>query len=304
MRAIIKAALGALLGADNFRRTEMNYSEYMANPDRRCAIVAHRGVWSDAPENSLLSIRRAIEADYDVVEIDVRRTADGEFVLLHDDTLQRMTGLDEAPEQMSFEEVTSLTLRNRNGGTGNPTTAEKVPGLRDVFELTRDRIFIHLDIKHRNVIPEVLAYAKKMGVEKQVDFWADLKSESDLAWIRANITSHDVAFIARSHLEHDDWRQQVELVFDLKPLICEASFRELSQVDTIQQRFHDAGITLWVNTLDSVASAGFTDSVALKDPDGVWGRLLRAGFSAIQTDEMVALDAYLDKLEHAPEAAR
>ncbi len=280
----------------------MNYFEYMADQDRRCAIVAHRGIWSDAPENSLLAIKRAIEAGYDVVEIDVRRTADGEFVLLHDDTLERMTGVDSEPEQLTLAELTSLALRNRDGGPKNSFTGEKLPSLRDVFALTRDRIFIHLDIKHRHVIPEVLAYARKMGVDKQVDFWADLKTEADLAWIRDNITSQGVPFIARTHLEHDDWRKQVKLVFELKPPICEVSFRDLSQVDAIQQRFQGAGITLWVNTLDSVASPGFTDSAALKDPNAIWGRLLRAGFSAIQTDEMAALRSYLET--HNPEILR
>ncbi|KAH7183910.1 glycerophosphoryl diester phosphodiesterase [Fusarium oxysporum] len=246
----------------------MNYIEYIANPHRQCAIVAHGGLWNEAPENSLLSIRRAMEAGYNVVEIDVRRTADGKLVLLHDSTLDRMAGIDKKPEE------------NRDGGPNNPFTKEKVPSLRDVFELTCNKIFIHLDIKHRHVIPEVLDYAQKMGIEKQVDFWADLKTELDLAWIKANITTHNVPFIARTHLEHD-WREQAKLALELKPLICEASFRDLSQVDAMKQQFHDAGIALWVNTIDSVASPGFTDSAALEDPDKVWGRLLRAGFSAI-----------------------
>lgn len=278
----------------------MNYFDYMADPHRQCAIVAHRGIWDDAPENSLLSMRRAIEAGYDVVEIDVRRTADGEFVLLHDDTLERMIGVDMEPEQLTLKELTSLALRNRDGGPENPVTEEKLPGLRDVFELTRDRIFIHLDIKHRHFIPEVLAYARKMGVDRQVDFWADLKTEEDLQWIRANITSKNVPFIARTHLEHDDADEQVELVFRLKPFVCEASFKDLSQVERIQQRFRNAGIMLWVNTLDSVASPGFTDSSALKDPDAIWGRLLRAGFSAIQTDEMAVLRSYLETHNRRP----
>lgn len=272
----------------------MNYFEYMADPRRQCAIVAHRGIWSDAPENSLLSIGRAIAAGYDIVEIDVRRTADGEFVLLHDDTLERMTGVDRQPEQMTLEELTSLSLRNRDGGPRNPVTDEKLPSLREVFELTRNRIFIHLDIKHRHVIPDVLDFARKMEVEKQVDFWADLKSHADLEWIRSNITEQNVPFIARTHLGDADWRKQIKLACELKPLICEASFRDLSQVEAVQKRFRDAGITLWVNTLDSVASPGFTDSAAVKDPDAVWGRLLRAGFSAIQTDEMAALRSYLE----------
>ncbi|KAF5964481.1 glycerophosphodiester phosphodiesterase 1 [Fusarium coicis] len=255
----------------------MNYSEYFADPHRH-----------------LLSVRRAIEADYNVVEIDVRCTADGEFVLLHDITLERMTGVDWKPEELTLGELISLPLRNRDGGPNNPSTEEKLPSLRDVFELTRDKIYIHLDIKHRHVIPEVLAYARKMGVDKQVDFWADLKTGDDLAWIKANITLHEVPFIARPHLEHDDWQQQVRFIRELKPLICEASFRDISQVDEIKQHFHEAGINLWVNTLDSVASSGFTDSAALGNPEAVWSRLLRACFSAIQTDEMAALRSFLD----------
>ncbi|PWE53659.1 glycerophosphodiester phosphodiesterase [Metarhizobium album] len=272
----------------------MNYFEYMADPHRRCAIVAHRGIWTDAPENSLLAIRRAIEAGYDVVEIDVRKTSDGEFVLLHDDTLERVAGIDTAPEQMTLKDLTGVALRNRDGGPENALTEEMLPSLRDVFELTRDRIFIHLDIKHRHVIPDVLAYAKACGVDSQVDFWADLKTEADLDWIQANVVSQGVPFIARTHLEHDTADEQVELVFRLKPFVCEASFKDLSQIERIQQRFHDAGITLWVNTLDSVASPGFTDTAALKNPDAIWGRLLRAGFSSIQTDEMAALRNYLN----------
>ncbi|NSY41929.1 glycerophosphodiester phosphodiesterase family protein [Agrobacterium tumefaciens] len=271
----------------------MNYFDYMTDPHRQCAIVAHRGVWQDAPENSLLSIQRAIDAGYDVVEIDVRRTLDGEFVLLHDDTLERMAGLTSEPEQLTLEDLTSILLRNRDGGPGNALTEQKLPSLRDVFELTRDKILIHLDIKHRHVIPEVLVYAKTMGVDQQVDFWADLRTEDDLAWIESNITSKGVPFIARTHLEHDDADAQVDLVFRLKPLICEISFKDIAQVEAIRQRFQNAGITLWVNTLDGVASPGFTDTAAVKDPDAIWGRLLRAGFCAVQTDEMEKLRSYI-----------
>ena len=46
-------------------------------------------------------------------------------------------------------------------------------------------------------------------------------------------------------------------------------------------------------TLDSVSCAGFTDTAALKDPDAIWGRLIDAGVSAIQTDEPEALRAYI-----------
>ena len=54
-------------------------------------VVAHRGNWSIAPENSLAAIDSAIQMKVDIVEIDIRKTKDGELVLMHDDTVDRTT---------------------------------------------------------------------------------------------------------------------------------------------------------------------------------------------------------------------
>lgn len=272
----------------------MNYFDYMADRARPCAIVAHRGIWREAPENSLRAIEQAIAAKCDVVEIDVRRSADGELVLLHDDTLERMTGVDAWPEYLTAQELTRLRLRDRDGGKANSPTDEVLPRLNDVFALTRDRIFIHLDVKHRDVIPDVIACAKEMRVDQQVDFWADLKTNADLDRVRREIVSHEVPLIARIRLEEADAERQLALALKLKPFVCEVSFRDLAQVATVRGLFENDGTALWVNTLDPVASPGFTDSAALRDPDAVWGRLLDAGFSSIQTDETEALRSFID----------
>ncbi|MGZ9720418.1 glycerophosphodiester phosphodiesterase family protein [Rhizobium miluonense] len=272
----------------------MNYIDYIADPARDCAIVVHRGIWRAAPENSLLSIERAISAGYDVVEIDVRRSNDGELFLLHDDTLERMAGRDQEPEALTLQQLSSLSLRDRDGGEANPMTEEKLPSLKDVFDLTRGRIFIHLDVKRRHMIPDVIACARAMGVDQQVDFWGDLKTGEDLAWIRANVSAQAVPFMAKTRLEAPDVGSQLDLLFQLNPFLCEIYFDRLEQVAERQALFRKAGIALWVNTLDSVSCAGFTDSTALKDPEAIWGRLIDAGISAIQTDEAAALRAYLD----------
>ena len=271
-----------------------SYVDHIADPDRSGAIVAHRGVWRAAPENSLLAVERAISAGYEVVEIDVRRSSDGEFFLLHDDTLDRMAGLDREPEALTLQQLSSLKLRNRDGGETNEVTDERLPSLKDVFDLTRGRIFIHLDVKHREMIPDVIACARSMGVDQQVDFWGDLKSQQDLSWIREAVEPHAVPFMAKTRLNATDAATQFELLFKLNPFLCEIYFDRLEQVAEQSARFRDLGIALWVNTLDSVSCAGFTDTAALKDPDAIWGRLIDAGISAIQTDEPEALKAYID----------
>lgn len=54
-------------------------------------IGAHRGQWRDFPENSLPGITEAIADGAEIVEIDVRLTADGVPVLMHDETVDRTT---------------------------------------------------------------------------------------------------------------------------------------------------------------------------------------------------------------------
>lgn len=271
----------------------MDYADYIADPARDCAIVVHRGVWRAAPENSLAAIEQAIAAGYDVVEIDVRRSSDGEFFLLHDDTLDRMTGLDRALEALTSQQLSDLTLRDRDGGEANPMTSERLPSLKEVFDLTRGRIFLHLDVKHREMIPGVIDCARAMGVDRQVDFWGDLKSRDDLTWIRDNASPEMVLFMAKTRLGSPDADSQLDLLLQLNPLLCEIYFDRLEQLSQRKALFEEAGIRLWVNTLDSVSCAGFTDSAALENPQAIWGRLIDAGVSAIQTDEPEALKACL-----------
>ncbi|SIR95675.1 glycerophosphodiester phosphodiesterase [Natronorubrum thiooxidans] len=56
-------------------------------PDTRPTIIGHRGAEGLAPPNTIASIKRALEVGVDGVELDVRRTSDGEFLLFHDPVL-------------------------------------------------------------------------------------------------------------------------------------------------------------------------------------------------------------------------
>ena len=54
-------------------------------------VAAHRGFSEKYPENTMEAFRAAIELDVDEIETDVRVTADGELVLIHDETVNRTT---------------------------------------------------------------------------------------------------------------------------------------------------------------------------------------------------------------------
>ena len=81
--------------------------------------IAHRGLHTDFPENTLPAFSAAIEHGY-AIETDVRLTADGKWIVFHDDTLARMTGDERRADACTLAEIRALSI----GGEAIPTLAE------------------------------------------------------------------------------------------------------------------------------------------------------------------------------------
>jgi glycerophosphoryl diester phosphodiesterase len=71
--------------------------------------IAHRGDWRDAPENTLAAFAAAARAGADMVEIDIRLTADGRVAVAHDPTLERVWGDPRPVAELTFAEVRAVT---------------------------------------------------------------------------------------------------------------------------------------------------------------------------------------------------
>ena len=99
-------------------------------------IIGHRGACALEPENTLRSVRRAIADGADMIEIDVR-LADGEVVVIHDDTLERTTDGHGPLHEIPFQE-----LRRLDAGDG-----ELIPTLQEVLDLTLGRLPLNIEIK-------------------------------------------------------------------------------------------------------------------------------------------------------------
>ena len=123
------------------------------------AIIAHRGARSLAPENTLAAARKAHAVGADLWETDVAVTADGQLVLMHDDSMMRTTDVAERfPDRIPapFSTYTLAEIRTLDAGSwferddpfGQVAAGavsredlaayrgEKVPTLREAFELT------------------------------------------------------------------------------------------------------------------------------------------------------------------------
>jgi glycerophosphoryl diester phosphodiesterase len=101
--------------------------------------IGHRGAMGHEPENTLLSIRKAIALGVDGVEIDVYNLEDN-LVVIHDRDLSRTTNGTGYLENSSFSYVRSL-----DAGKG-----EQVPTLKEVFETVDRQVIVNIELKGSN----------------------------------------------------------------------------------------------------------------------------------------------------------
>ena len=70
--------------------------------------LAHRGDWSEAPENTVAAFRAAERGGADMIELDIRRAADGAVVVVHDPTLERVWGSPLAVADATLAELAQI----------------------------------------------------------------------------------------------------------------------------------------------------------------------------------------------------
>ncbi len=136
------------------------------------AVLAHRGDCKHAPENTLAAFRQAAKMGVDGIEFDVKLTADGKVIVLHDQTLDRTTN--------GHGDVSSFTLaalQELNASVRFPELVppEKIPTLDEVFEFAGDRLYMNVELKNYStpfdrLVPAVVEHVKRHGLEKRVFF--------------------------------------------------------------------------------------------------------------------------------------
>lgn len=110
----------------------------------RPAVIAHRGGAAIWPENTLYALQQAAGIGVDIIEMDVRRTADGVLVLMHDSSVERTTNGIGTVGQLTLAELQRLdaayhwsddggkTYRYRNQDITVPTITEVFSALPEV----------------------------------------------------------------------------------------------------------------------------------------------------------------------------
>ncbi len=143
-------------------------------------LTAHRGLSSVAPENTAAALEQAGKAGYYAAEFDIAPTSDGVWILMHDDTVDRMTDGEGEISSFTYEEISELKIDGGNGVKDYPD--EKIITLEDAIAICR-KYSMRPMIEVKGGSPEdmrsVINAVRMSGIEDAliIDFDADRLKE-------------------------------------------------------------------------------------------------------------------------------
>ncbi|MCX3059188.1 glycerophosphodiester phosphodiesterase [Streptomyces beihaiensis] len=147
-------------------------------PHERIQVVAHRGASDDAPEHTLAAYKKAIEDGADALECDVRLTADGHLVCVHDRRVNRTSNGRGAVSALELADLAALDFgswKDREEGPdwASSATDTSVLTLERLLELVADagrRVELAIETKHPTrwagqVEERLLLLLKRFGLD-------------------------------------------------------------------------------------------------------------------------------------------
>jgi glycerophosphoryl diester phosphodiesterase len=110
-------------------------------------VIAHRGASSYAPENTFAAFDLALRMGARQIELDVQTTADGEVVVIHDDTVDRTT---DGTGPVAAHTLAALQALDAGARFGGAFAGERIPLFEALLERYRGRAHLHVELKGRS----------------------------------------------------------------------------------------------------------------------------------------------------------
>ena len=255
--------------------------------NKEIMVVAHRGDWRHAPENSLQAIQNCIDMGVDMVEIDIRETKDGQLVLMHDETIDRTTRASGLVKDWTLDSLRMLKLVDGLG----VETPHTIPTLEEALLLAKDKILINLD-KSYGIFDKCYAVMQKTGTLDQVV----IKGAKTRLEVEQEFGEYldEVFFMPIVRLPHPDAQTTVDDYLDNRlPVAFEFTVPQdtiglIDYFDDIRER----GAGVWVNSLWAHHNGGHDDERAALDPT-TYDWFVENHVDMIQTDRPALLLEYL-----------
>jgi glycerophosphoryl diester phosphodiesterase len=261
-------------------------------------VTAHRGGdWRNDPENSLQSLKRAAALGVDIVEMDLKRTKDGQLVLMHDKTLDRTTTGSGPVSDHALDEVNTLTLR---AGTHHQTSYKIPTFTQELVAAKENNVILDVDTGwdyFPQVMREVDANHAVGRVIVNVNPNTSLEDFQKLNGpLPATVTVMIVVEMKRPDAEHIIGSYIPHRRTIIQCIFADDQLSFLQHTKDIAHQF-----PVWMNGLWPEQNGGHDDDRAadLGQMDQSWGWLISHGARILQTDRPRELVDYLRKKDLA-----
>lgn len=224
-------------------------------------LIAHRGASSEAPENTLSAIRKAIEYSVDLVEFDVHLSRDGIPVVLHDSHIDRTTN---SHEHIHIEDLDLKAIKQLDAGSWfDPAYKdERIPTLEEVLNLKRNGVGLMIELKRGNAEPKTLVKAiiatlNKVGIDPKAEriligtFSFEIINE-------LKIQAPEFPIIGNVYDDH-----LVPELLAMEDLSYAGVWYKHIDANLIRN-FHESGKEVWAFTVDDVETVRFLLSIHTK----------------------------------------
>ena len=121
---------------------DTNFDDLFTN-EVNVKIIAHRGGGTEAIENTVKGVEKAIELGADGTEIDIRRTIDGHYIINHDNNFSRLCSDSRKPERMTLAEIKQLEIHDPNF----PNEVGEVATIEEMLDAVKGRIKLFIELK-------------------------------------------------------------------------------------------------------------------------------------------------------------
>ncbi|MEJ1239521.1 glycerophosphodiester phosphodiesterase family protein [Chryseolinea sp. T2] len=229
---------------------------------KKLIVIAHRGDHTTAPENTLKAFSDAIATGVDYVEVDVRASSDGELVVMHDATIDRMTTSHGKLSDLKWSDIKQLMVSDKKHPEfGN----HKVPLFAEVLKICKGKIGIYLDFKDGD-IEKAWRLIQEFDMENRVVVYLN-KEEQLQGW-----RSHAPAVPLMASLPDT-----------VKNINSYLNFQKLVNVQIVDGDHSDYTADL-VRGINKNGQSIWVDVQEPDENEALWTKVLSLGVQGMQTD--------------------
>jgi len=220
--------------------------------EKKLLNIGHRGAMGHETENTIASVKKALELNVDMIEIDVFLIKSGELVVFHDEMLDSLTDASGKIEDFTLEELQKVVVKGNH----------QIPTLDEVIETVDRLVVLNIELKGKNTAKPTFALLEKYYQKgwKKEDFVISSFLWNELEAFRKLDKQTPIAI-----LTEENPLDAIAIGKQLKAIAVNPWWKTLT-TENVQQ-IHEEGFLIYTYTVDEPADIKFVTELGV---DGIF----------------------------------